>query len=855
MIQRKKFKKIRTLFLAGSFLLILLTGIAAIWVLMLDIPDFEAFGQRKIIQSTKIYDREGRVLLYDIHSDVRRTIVSYEEIPRHIKNATVAIEDSSFYNHRGIDFSSIGRAFLINLFSGRIRQGGSTITQQLVKNTLLTPERTLNRKIKEAVLALKVEQALSKEEILHFYLNEIPYGASAYGVAAATEVYFGKDVKDLTLAEAAYLAALPKAPTLYSPYGSHRDQLDKRKDLVLERMFDLGFITEEKFNTSRDENVKFIARGNETLKAPHFVMYVREYLAEKYGEEIIRVGGLKITTTLNWELQQKAEELTKQFVDEEEDKFNVFNAGLAAVNPQTGHILVMVGSRDWFQDPLPEGCRPGVDCKFEPKVNVTSYAQGRQPGSSFKPFVYATAFKKGFTPDTVVFDLPTEFNSSCDPDIQKQEEALKTEEETRKDNPCYHPKNYDEVFRGPITLREALAQSVNVPSVKTLYLAGLLDSLKTARDLGITTLGDPGRYGLTLVLGGGEVKLLEMVGAYSVFANDGVKNPLTSILKVEDSKGVILEEYQPSPVSVIDTQIARLINDILSDNEARAPAFGEYSYLYIPNYRVAVKTGTTNDHRDAWVIGYVPNFAMGVWFGNNDNSPMEKKVAGFIAAPLWNAFLKEALAVLEKKDFVPPDPVVVSKPVLKGEWRGSVTYTIDAISRKRATEFTPPQYREEKPITQIHSILHWVNRDDPDGPFPENPENNSQFALWEYPVREWTRNQNIQEETIENAPREFDDIHSAENKPRLAFIAPPPEKISSTGRLTFSMIASGKFPITQIDVLLGNYFLGSIKTPPYSFSFDLNKLLKLGYTEILTATVYDSVGNNTTLQRSIIIEN
>ncbi|MCH7882813.1 transglycosylase domain-containing protein [Patescibacteria group bacterium] len=717
MIRREKRPRfLKFLVLRGGFLALGMVGAVALWILTLDIPDFDAFGQRKIIESTKIYDQTGKVLLYDIHSDIQRTIVPFEEIPRNIKNATVTIEDSDFYNHPGIDLSSIVRAFFVNLFSGSIRQGGSTITQQLVKNTLLTPERTLNRKVKEVILAFKVERAFSKEEILSFYLNEIPYGASAYGVAAATEIYFGKKIQDLTLTEAAYLAALPKAPTLYSPYGSNRDQLEKRKNLILKRMRADNFITQKEFEDAKSETVKFITRGNETLKAPHFVFYVREYLAKKYGEDAIEKGGLKVTTTLNWELQQKAEALTKKFIEEEEDKFNVSNAGLVAIDPETGGILTMVGSRDWFADPLPEGCTPGVNCRFEPKVNVTSYALGRQPGSLFKPFVYATAFKKGFTPETSLFDLPTEFNPDCDADVRKQKESPK--KITVGENPCYHPVNYDGIFRGPVTLREALAQSINLPSVKTLYLAGLFDSLKTARDLGITTLTDPYRYGLTLVLGGGEVKLLEMVGAYSVFANDGVRNQITSVLKVEDSKGNVLEEYRPSPYQALEPQIARLINDILSDNEARAPAFGEFSYLYFPGRIVAVKTGTTNDFRDAWVIGYVPNFALGVWFGNNDNSSMEKRVAGFIAAPLWNAFFKEALKTLEKKDFFLPEPITVEKPVLRGEWRG-----------------------EEK--AQVHSILYWVDKKDPQGPSPEKPERDPQFALWEYPILEWVKNQNI----------------------------------------------------------------------------------------------------------------
>ena len=858
---RRPLKRAKKLFWFGGIAAVLTLGVLAVWALTIDLPDFETFGERKIIQSTKIYDRSEDVLLYDIHSDVRRTVVAPNEIPANIKNATVAIEDSNFYNHRGVAIFSIIRAALANILYGEVRQGGSTVTQQLVKKALLTDERTLSRKFKELILALKVERAFSKEQILGFYLNEIPYGSSAYGVAAAAETFFGKKPHELSLAEAAYLASLPNAPTFYSPYGSHKKELDNRKNLVLKRMADLDFISKEEAEAAENEIVQFVPRGNETLKAPHFIFYIRDYLTEKYGEEAVERGGLKVVTTLDWRLQQKAEELTKKFVEEEEEKFNVYNAGLVAVDPASGQILVMVGSKDWFGQPKPEGCTTGRDCKFEPNVNVTAYGKGRQPGSAFKPFVYATAFQKGYTPETAVFDLPTEFNPSCDPDAasvmakedqEKSEE--KSEEKENKEDACYHPRNYDGVFRGPIILRQALAQSINLPAVKTLYLAGLRDSLKTAEKLGITSLTEPDRYGLTLVLGGGEVRLLEMVGAYSVLANEGTRNPLKAILKIEDSKGNILEEFQPKPEETLEAQTARLINDILSDNDARAPAFGEASYLYIPGYKVAAKTGTTNDYRDAWVVGYVPNFAMGVWFGNNDNSSMEKRVAGFIAAPLWNAFFQEALKVLEKKDFTSPAPGEAKKAVLKGEWRGSRTYTIDKISGKLATAFTPPQYQEEKPLTQIHSILYWVDKNDPAGPIPHNPENDPQFSLWEYPVMLWAKSKNMREENENDMPKNFDDVHSPEYAPGVSFVIEPPEEAGYTESISFTLSAGGRYPVSQMDVLFGGRFIGSIKSQPYSFSVDLSRIKDLRTEETLVIKVYDSVGNNTAISRKIRIQ-
>ncbi len=833
-----------------GLVLVFLVGAFSVWALTLDIPDFESFDSRKVIQSTKIYDRSENVLLYDIHNDIRRTVVDLAEIPPSVRNATVAMEDSNFYNHRGVRPLAIARAAFVNAVYGGALQGGSTITQQLVKKALLTDEKTISRKLKELVLALKVERVFAKDQILGFYLNEIPYGSSAYGIAAAAETFFGKKLKDVTLAESAYLVSLPNAPTFYSPYGSHKKELDERKNLVLKRMFDLNFINEEEMNTAMAETVEFVPRGNETLKAPHFIFYVRDYLTEKYGEDAVESGGLKVITSLDWNLQQKAEELTKKFVEDEEEKFDVYNAGLVATDPSNGQILVMVGSKDWFSDPEPEGCAPGLNCKFEPHVNVTAYALGRQPGSAFKPFVYATAFKKGYTPETAVFDLPTEFNPSCDMDAAKVLAEEEKSSEEKKDS-CYHPRNYDGVFRGPITLREALAQSINIPAVKTLYLAGVGDSLKTAKSMGITTLADSDRYGLSLVLGGGEVKLLEMVGAYSVFANEGVRNPLTAVLRVEDSKGRVLEEFRPGPEEVLDAQTARLINDVLSDNDARAPGFGLSSPLYFPGWDVAAKTGTTNDSRDAWVVGYTPNLAWGVWFGNNDNSEMVKSVAGFIAAPLWNAFFQEASKTLEKKEFAPPSASLARKAVLKSEWRGSKTYSVDKISGKLATIYTPQQYREEKPLVQIHSILYWLDKNNPDGPIPDNPSADSQFSLWEYPVKLWAQSKNMPEEDEKDIPLKLDDIHLPEYAPKISFLVPPPDETSYSGLIPFSVSASARFGVSQMDVIFGNRFLGSVKNPPYFFSIDLSKIKDLNVREKLVVNIYDAVGNSSSLEKEI----
>lgn len=748
-------RKILKISILATIALVFILGIfMVVWASTLPIPDFQSFENRKVIQSTKIYDSTGQILLYDIHQNVSRTMVPYENISRNIKNATVAIEDSEFYQHKGINFLAIIRSFLVDLTSGKLSQGGSTITQQLAKNALLTPEKSFTRKIKEIILAIKLEKVLSKEEILTLYLNEIPYGGNNYGIEAASQFFFGKSASILTLAESAYLAALPQAPTYYSPYGNHRKELEQRKNFVLERMFKLGFISEKEFNEAKNEEVNFVPRSEQGIRAPHFVMFVKGYLEEKYGKDMVEEGGLKVITTLDWDLQQKAEKIVAQYAADNEKKFNAYNAGLVAIDPKTGKILVMAGSKDYFGKPQPDGCTPGKNCLFEGNFNVTTAP--RQPGSSFKPFAYATAFEKGFTPETTVFDLQTEFNSSCNPDGTPKDETLK-EGTTTPEERCYRPENYDGVFRGPVTFRNALAQSINVPSVKVLYLAGIDDSIKTARSMGITTLSDSSRYGLTLVLGGGEVTLLEMTGAYSIFANDGARNPVTGILRVENSKGEVLEEFITQSRQVLEPNISRQITDILSDNVARTPTFGAQSYLYFPSRDVAAKTGTTNDYRDAWVLGYTPNFALGIWVGNNDNTPMEKKVAGFIAAPMWNAFFQEVFKKLPEENFIKPDPTPAGvKPVLKGQWQGGDTYLIDSITKKRVNECTPKDSIEEKVLTQVHSILYWVNKDDPLGSAPENPGLDPQFILWEKPIRDWVAKERIKEENLSDIPQEFD---------------------------------------------------------------------------------------------------
>lgn len=838
-IASRKVKEERThhilaLIISGG---LLFTGAFILWFALVPLPDFQSFEQRKIAESTKIYDRTGEVLLFDIHRDVKRQVVPFEEISRHVKNATVAIEDSEFYDHNGVKPTAIARAFITNLLSFDLRgQGGSTITQQVVKLTLLTNEKRYVRKLKEAVLALKLERVTSKDEILHMYLNEAPYGGNLYGVEEASLAFFGKRAQDVSLAEAAYLAALPQAPTYYSPYGENIEDLEARKNTVLDRMVELAFITQEEAESAKQQEVLFAPPSEQGIKAPHFVMYVREYLERKYGRDAIETQGLKVITTLDWELQQKAEEIVARYAETNAQNYNANNAGLVAVDPKTGHVLVMVGSKDYF------------NTKEDGNFNIT--LAHRQPGSAFKPFVYATAFKEGYTPETMVFDLETQFSSLCDADGNPLPGV--------NPNTCYSPVNYDNLFRGPISLRDALAQSVNVPAVKTLYLAGLVDSLETARDLGISSLNDVNRYGLTLVLGGGEVSLLELTSAYSVFANNGLRNPHEKIIKIEDKNGAVLEDFSLKTRRVLDERVALQINDVLSDNEARAPSFGFNSPLYFADRDVAAKTGTTNDYRDAWIVGHTPNITVGAWAGNNDNTSMDKRVAGFVIAPLWKAFMQEALAQLPNEPFKKyTDPIDTRnlKPVLRGEWRGGRVYEIDTISGKLATEHTPQETRKQKVITEVHTILHWVNKNNPRGPIPENPGNDPQYVLWEIPVRKWAERNNIVEEDESVIPTQVDDIHTPENKPNIIITNPKPNTTySQNDSVLIQIQTTNTNPITQVDFFLNGEYLGTKNTQPFMFNLSfVDKNIRTGQ-NTLTVRVYDSVRNTSEESVPVYIE-
>lgn len=613
-------------------LIIVIVGfVGALSYIAYDLPSPDKVIRREGF-STKILDRNGEVL-YDIYQDQKRVPVKFEDVPDYLKKATIAIEDKNFYKHEGFDILGIFRGFT-RLFTRGRAQGGSTLTQQLVKNVILTSERSIIRKVKEFVLAVQIERKYSKDEILLMYLNEAPYGGTAWGVEAGAELYFGKSVKDLNLVESAVLAGLPQRPSYYSPYSGNSSAYKSRTNDVLRRMKEDGYISseqEEEANKMLD-TIEFVGKGG-NFKAPHFVQYVQEILEEKYGAAFMEQGGYEVTTTLDWKIQEEAQKIVSEEIDKVE-KLQITNGASVAINPQTGEILAMVGSKDFNAN------------DYDGQVNVTTSL--RQPGSAFKPFTYVTAFKEYFTPSTLIMDVPTEFPGGIG-------------------QPVYKPVNYDGKYRGPIQLRYALANSINIPAVKLLAMVGIKDVLETAYDMGITSLEPTAetmsRVGLSLTLGGGEVRLLDLTAAYGAFLNKGYKVEPIAILKIEDANGKVLEENEPKKgKQVLSEEQAFLIADILSDNKARSMVFGENSLLNIKDRQVAVKTGTTNDKRDNWAIGGNQDIVVGTWVGNNDNSPMKEVASGVSgASPIWRRILLKGLEGKTNSKFEIPANIVTKE--------------------------------------------------------------------------------------------------------------------------------------------------------------------------------------------------
>ncbi|MBI5369889.1 transglycosylase domain-containing protein [Candidatus Uhrbacteria bacterium] len=807
---------------AGSLALLALFAVASH-----NLPNPNALTKRSISQTTKIYDRTGEHVLYEIFGNENRTLKKVQEgfckddlkletdpngIPLFALQATIAAEDRNFCKHGGFDLKGIARAFFQNLTGNRV--GGSTLTQQLVKNAILSNEKTLMRKVKELVLSIELERRYHKDEILQIYFNEIPYGSTYYGIEAAAQNFFHTSADKLTLAQAATLAALPKAPTTYL---NNPDRLLARRNYVLDQMKGLGFISKEQAVAAEKEQTPIETRLS-NIEAPHFVLYVKELLEEKYGQQAVEEGGLKVITTLNYDDQKIAEEEVKKEVEARGKERGFSNAALIALDPKTGQILSMVGSKDYFDDSI------------DGQVNVTTRL--RQPGSSFKPIVYAKAFEMGYTPNTVLWDVETTFPTVTG---------------------AYTPHNYDLQERGPVRLRDALQMSLNIPAVKLVYLVGVENALDFATSLGYSTFGDHSAFGLSIVLGGGEVKLIEHTAAYGVFANNGVKMDTVSLLRVEDSDGTVLEEWKPNKGKrVVDENVTRTLTHVLSDNNARIPVFGAASHLQLGDRPVAAKTGTTNDNKDAWLIGYTPSLVVGVWGGNNNNKPMVKGAGGSsVSAPIWNGFMRRALANTPIETFIPPVIKQTGKPILDGQI-GSTKAIVDKTTGKLATQYTPESQKEERVFAQYHSILHDVDRANPLGDPPKDPNADPYYTSWEQGIARWIKKQ--EEKTgkkivSQDPPTQFDDVHIPENFPTIKWIKPSDGQFVSRN-LEAEAFASAPRGIARVEFFVDGFYLGSDNTQPFQFSGTLPSSIDRGL-HTLKAVAYDDVENSGSITQNI----
>lgn len=786
-----------------------------------DLPNPYKINNRPVAQSSKIVDRNGK-LLYEIHGEENRTLVKFEDIPDNVKMATIALEDQDFYKHSGIDFKGIVRGVVLKPLTGQRAQGGSTITQQYVKNALLTSERSLTRKIKEFILSVSLEKIYSKNEILTLYLNEIPYGNNAYGIEAAAKAYFDKSTKDLTLAEAALLASVPQAPTYYNPYGSNTDALMARKNFTLDQMAKLNLIKKEEAEAAKSEVLKFTEK-DEGILAPHFVMYVREQLAEKYGEQKLQEGGFVVTTTLDLDKQQMAEE-SVEAARASINALGAKNASLVSMDPKTGEILAMVGSVDYF------------DKENDGNVNVS--IRPRQPGSSLKPIIYAKLFEDGYAPSTMLMDVPTDFGN-------------------------YKPENYDRGYRGPVSVRRALQNSLNIPAVQALALVGVHEATDLANRMGLYSLTDPDRYGLSLVLGGGDVKLIESVNAYSVFAHNGIHNDPIAILKITEASGKVLEEFKPDELKntrVLDETVTFLTSNVLADDQSRAEVFGIGGSLTLPGRPVAAKTGTTDEYRDAWTIGYTPSVVTGVWVGNNDNSPMARGGGAMAAAPIWNSYMRKVLAGTPVEYFTPP--------------AGIVTARVDALTGMLPLPEIPEEIKDKLPTVEayfikgkeptqtdtVHKLFKIVKGTTklagdacPDdatewGIFAEYHSIAPGFRNWEEATVNWAKAAGFN--TVPTETDNCEDI--AKDRPQVTITTPDTE-ISSNGIVRATIATAGPKEIMLAEYYINGEKIAEIATSPFSLeTFTLPTGTKGTLT--LRVEVTDSAGQKGSTEKQFTVK-
>lgn len=817
-VQKKKKKIKRWLKTIGVIALALIgTGIIAgvavfAWIAK-DLPDVSKISDRMIADSTKIYDKTGTVLLYEAGKDAKRTSITYEEIPDRVKWATLDLEDKNFYSHPGFDWTGIVRSVYINLVTGK-HVGGSTLTQQFIKQTIVGSEKTYTRKLKELILSMELERKYTKDEILTMYLNQIGYGGINYGIAAAADTYYGKKLADLSLSEAATLASIPQLPTYYI---NNLDDLKIRRNYCLDSMVEQKHATKEEAEAAKADPIE-LKKSVVYKKAPHFVDYVISQLEDDFGSTFLDQG-LKVITSLDWDKQQLAEQVITDHMDSIRN-YGGSNAALVNIDAKTGQVLAMVGSYDYYAE------------DYDGQFNVAT--NGRQPGSSFKPFVYYTAFTKGYTPDTTIFDLTTTFPT---------------------DSGGYTPHNYSGGTAGPMKMKSALANSLNIPAVKTLYLAGIDKVLDVADSLGYTTFADRSRFGLALVLGGGEVKLIEHTSAFATLAREGVRHPISTIVKVEDKNGASLYEWKNEESQVLDQASTQRINQVLSDSSLR-PSY--FSKLSIKGHTVAAKTGTTQEWHDGWTMGYTPSFAVGVWVGNNDNTAMSSSADGsVVAAPIWNDYFTQILEGLPDESFNEPPPINTTKPVLWGAVGTTVKKKVDKITGKiipdECVDSYPKEYIEEREFKEAHEILYYVNKDDPNGPAPTNPADDPMFSAWEGPVQAWAAGQDgyITGET----EYESCDLRSENQKPTIK-ISSPADGADLTNKTfiikTSYTVGTGR-AVSKIVYLLDNIVMDSKTSSPFDATFVPTNLTSGKHT--LTVTIYDDKGDQASASASFTYTN
>jgi len=787
------------------------------------LPDPNNLGSRSLAQSTKIYARDGKTILYDIHGEEKRTVVELADISPSVINATIATEDREFYSHQGVSIRGTIRSIWKDIVRGNRSQGGSTITQQLVKNAILTREKSIIRKVKEWVLAYQIERRFSKDEILKLYFNEIPYGGNAYGIEAAARMYFGKSAKDLAVSEAAMLVALVRGPTYYSPTGNHRDELVARTKFVIDNMVSLGTLSQEVGEA--EKGVDILARVQpirDPIVAPHFTLYIKDLLVQKYGELEVERGGLRVITTLDPKLQKIAEEEVAAGA-EKNDKRGADNAALTAIDPRTGQILAMVGSRDFF------------DVEHDGQFNVATAV--RNPGSSFKPIIYLSAFTRGYTPNTVIFDLKTDFG----PDGSGKN---------------FIPNNYDFREHGPLKMRQTLAGSLNIPAVKTLYLAGIPYTLDLAERLGYSTI-DRERVGLALAIGGGGVRLVEHVGAFATIANDGVRHTPTGILRIEDRGGKILEEYQDAGEKVVDVNAVRELQDVMSDNAARSYVFGARNSLTLPDRPVAAKTGTTNDWKDGWTMGFTPSLAAGVWVGNNDNTAMNRGMDGVIvAAPIWQAFMRRATTDTKVERFKKAKIVDGKKTMLSGQLANETTIKVDKETGRKIPDEClsswPAAYVSTVVVKEVHTILHYVDRKDPTGTIPKNPSADPMYTRWEEPVQRWAKKNKY----VAKTPKDEDcDLRVSTSTPVVNITSPLSGQTIKTDSLPMNISATGFGSGQKAVYTVDGITVATIDAAPLSTTLNIGSLENGFHT--IGVTVTDAAGStaSATIQINTLLQN